>query len=55
VLYREPVGDLRAELPASEVLRLLYVIWRRAYRVDYPLQRDTFCYMLDQLEGRTAG
>ena len=52
VLYREPVGDRRAELPPGEVLGLLYVIWRRAYRIDYPLQSDTFRYMLDQVEGR---
>jgi hypothetical protein len=52
VLYREPIDDPRTELPSSEVIRLLYAIWRRAYRVDFPLQSDTFCYMLDQLEGR---
>lgn len=54
VLYREPIEDRRAELPAHEVASLLYAIWRRAYRVDYPLQSETFCYMLEQLEGRKA-
>ncbi|HEX2207103.1 MAG TPA: hypothetical protein VHG93_05435, partial [Longimicrobium sp.] len=53
VLYREPLADARAELPSGEVLRLLYAIWRRAYRIDFPLQSDTFCYMLDRLH--TAG
>lgn len=52
VLYREPVGDQRAELPSHEVVGLLYAIWRRAYRVDYPLHSDTFRYMLSQLEDR---
>lgn len=52
VLYREPVGDLRPELPAEEVKRLVYSIWRRAYRIRFPLQSDTFCYMLRQMEGR---
>lgn len=52
VLYREPVGDRRPMLPPREVLGLLYVIWRRAYRIDYPLQSETFRYMQEQLEGR---
>ena len=50
VLYREPVGDRRSEIPAPEVLRLLYLIWRRAYRIDHPLQSETFCEMLEELE-----
>lgn len=52
VLYREPLGDAREELPAREVVRLVYAIWRRAYRFRFPLQSDTFCHMLDALEGR---
>lgn len=54
VLYREPVADPRRELPTHEVAGLLYDIWRRAYRIRYPLQSDTFCYMLRQLEGRES-
>lgn len=50
VLYREPLADGRTELPAQEVVRLVYAIWRRAYRIRFPLQSDTFCYMLDRLE-----
>jgi GNAT superfamily N-acetyltransferase len=50
VLYREPMADARPELPAEEVVRLVYAIWRRAYRIRFPLQSDTFCYMLDQLK-----
>ncbi|HEX7241340.1 MAG TPA: hypothetical protein VF263_13780 [Longimicrobiaceae bacterium] len=52
VLYREPVADPRPELPVPEVERLLFAIWRRAYRVRYPLQSETFGYMLGRLEGR---
>lgn len=52
ILYRQPVGDHRRALPAGEVRRLLYSIWRRAYRVRYPLERDGFTAMLEQLEGR---
>jgi GNAT superfamily N-acetyltransferase len=52
VLYREPIGDHRAELPAQEVRRIIYAIWRRAYRVRYPLERDGFAAMIRELEGR---
>lgn len=54
VLYREPHADPRPELPAEEVLRLVYNIWRRAYRIRFPLQSEIFCHMLQQLEGRVA-
>jgi hypothetical protein len=49
VLYREPLADGRAEIPAQEVVRLVYAIWRRAYRIRFPLQSETFCYMLERL------
>ncbi|HEV2147776.1 MAG TPA: GNAT family N-acetyltransferase [Longimicrobiaceae bacterium] len=52
VLYRQPSGDPRRELPPDEVMRLVYGIWRRAYRVRYPTQSETFCYMLRQVEDR---
>lgn len=52
VLYREPAADTRAELPSHEVARLLFAIWRRAYRIRYPLQSETFCHMMRGLEGR---
>ena len=52
VLYREPAADTRAEIPAREVARLLFAIWRRAYRIRYPLQSETFCHMLRALEMR---
>ncbi|HEX6039052.1 GNAT family N-acetyltransferase [Longimicrobium sp.] len=50
VLYREPMADPRPELSADEVVRLVYAIWRRAYRIRFPLQSDTFCYMVQYLE-----
>ncbi|HEX2076124.1 MAG TPA: hypothetical protein VHG08_00395 [Longimicrobium sp.] len=55
VLYREPLADRRAELPGHEVVRLVYAIWRRAYRIRFPLQSDTFCYMLDRLRSPAEG
>lgn len=52
ILYRQPVGDARPSLPAQEVAQLLYAIWRRAYRVRWPLQLEAFRAMLQDLEGR---
>lgn len=54
VLYRQPVGDHREELAAEEVRQLLYAIWRRAYRVRWPLEREGFLAMLGELEGRAT-
>jgi GNAT superfamily N-acetyltransferase len=54
VLYRQPFADSRRELPVSLVRRVLYAIYRRAYRVRYPLQREGFVVMLRQLEGRRS-
>lgn len=52
ILYRQPIGDRRMGLPAVEVRQLLYAIWRRAYRVRWPLEREGFRRMLEELEGR---
>lgn len=52
VLYRQAISDFRPELPALEVRQLLFAIWRRAYRVRWPLERDGFIAMLQELEGR---
>lgn len=54
VLYRQPMGDARRELPVALVRRLLYAVYRRAYRVRYPLQRDIFADMLRQMDGRST-
>jgi ribosomal protein S18 acetylase RimI-like enzyme len=53
VLYRQPVADDRLELPVGEVRQLLYAIWRRAYRVRWPLEREGFKVMLRELSGRS--
>jgi len=50
----EPVADRRAELPSAEVAALLRAIWERAYGIRFPLQRDTFHYMLRHLEARAT-
>jgi GNAT superfamily N-acetyltransferase len=52
VLYRQPVGDRREELPAQLVRRILYAIYRRGYRIPYPLDSHGFRAMLDDLEDR---
>ncbi len=50
VLYRQPVADTRPALPANEVTRILYQIYRRAYRAGYPLLRPTFRAMIAELQ-----
>jgi GNAT superfamily N-acetyltransferase len=50
VLYREVVSDARARIPAVETARILYAIYRRAYRVRYPLERENFRAMIEQVE-----
>ena len=52
VLYRQPVADQKTDLPVVTVRRLLYAVYRRAYRVRYPLQHPGFAAMLEELEGR---
>lgn len=52
VLYWQPISDHRRSLPASEVRRLLYTVWRRMYRVGAPLERAPFRRMMRSLQGR---
>lgn len=54
VLYRQPVGDRREVLPVHLVRRILYAIYRRGYRIPYPLDRPGFRAMLEELEARTS-
>jgi GNAT superfamily N-acetyltransferase len=54
ILYRQPVADRRRELPVTLVRRVLYAIYRRAYRTRYPLHREAFMHMISQLEGRAT-
>lgn len=52
VLYYESIARPRHWLAASELRRILYAIWRRAYRISRPLERPAFKRMLKALEGR---
>jgi ribosomal protein S18 acetylase RimI-like enzyme len=52
VLYRQPAGDGRRTLPAALVARIVYAVYRRGYRVRYPLEHDGFVAMIAALEGR---
>ena len=54
VLYMEPVGRRIRSLPADRVKALLYAIYRRLYRIRFPLRVPSFAYMLQQLEGRQS-
>jgi Acetyltransferase (GNAT) family len=56
VLYYEPLTRRRHTLPADEVRRLVYTMWRRIYRIDRPLGRRLFRRMLRALpRGRRVG
>ncbi|MGK2855642.1 MAG: amidohydrolase family protein [Thermoanaerobaculia bacterium] len=52
VLYREPISDRREAIPAAEVKQALYAIFRRAYRVRYPYERENFRAMLEEIGTR---
>lgn len=52
VLYYQPLDRPRSSLTSAELRRLLYTMWRRAYRVPQPLARPAFRRMLRSLEGR---
>lgn len=52
ILYRDPVGDTRADLPAQLVRQIIYDIYRRAYRLSYPLLHSGFAAMIEELDGR---
>lgn len=54
ILYRQPIGDHRRMLPAIEVRQLLYAVWRRAYRIRWPLEYAAFQAMLSELEGQDS-
>jgi hypothetical protein len=52
VLYYQPTTRNRQSLGVNEVRRLLYVIWRRVYRIPRPMKEPTFRKMLTALHGR---
>lgn len=51
-LYYQPLRAARRSLPAAEVRRLLYTIWRRPYRIPQPLALPAFRRMMRSLAGR---
>lgn len=53
VLYYESLGRARQRLAVEFVRKLLYTIWRRAYRIPRPLATHTFRQMLRDLDGRS--
>jgi hypothetical protein len=52
VFYYESLGAIRTRLPAVELRRLLYTIWRRIYRIARPLADPAFRRTLRDLAGR---
>jgi len=52
VLYYQPLRKERLRLPVPEVRRILYAIWRRAYRIAAPVEDHRFRTMLKALDGR---
>lgn len=52
VMYYQPLGVKRKSIPASELRRLLFTMWRRMYRVSRPLARPEFRRMMRALAGR---
>lgn len=54
VLYREPVADRRLEIPATELRQILYSVFRRGYRVSYPMDKAGFRAMLDEIADRES-
>jgi GNAT superfamily N-acetyltransferase len=54
-LYREPVAGGLQEFDAAFVKRIIYAIFRRAYRVRFPLRHPGFKAMMDELALEHAG
>ena len=52
VFYYQPLVRPMRTLDAAFLRRLLFTIWRRAYRVARPLSRPEFRRMLRSLDGR---
>lgn len=54
VLYYEAVHRPRSRIPAAELRRVLYTLWRRVYRISRPLSRPEFRAMLKSLEAKRS-
>jgi hypothetical protein len=52
VLYLEPLARPLRRLSAGDVRALVYAIYRRVYRIRFPLRVPEFRSILAQLEGR---
>lgn len=53
VLYLQPASGRKIRsLPTADLRRVLYAIYRRLYRIRFPLRQPEFRRMLRQLEGR---
>lgn len=52
VLYLESLDRPRSRIPAAELRRLLYTIWRRVYRIARPLRNPAFQATMRSLRGR---
>jgi hypothetical protein len=52
VLYYEAVGRPVKSFKVAELRRILYAMWRRAYRIGRPLDRPAFRRMLTSLSRR---
>lgn len=52
-LYLESRQRIRRRVPASELRRVLYTVWRRVYRVGRPISRPAFRAMMRALADRT--
>lgn len=52
-LYLQPTSGRKVRsLPASDLRRVLYAIYRRLYRIRFPLKQPEFRRMMRELEGR---
>lgn len=52
-LYLQPASGRKVRsLKASDLRRILYAIYRRLYRIRFPLKQPEFRRMMRQLEGR---
>lgn len=54
VLYAQPIARPIRRVSADETRALLYAIYRRLYRVRFPLRNPTFKRILKGLEGRRS-
>ena len=54
VLYVEPIARPIKRVAAEDIRKLLYEIYRRIYRIRFPLKNRTLARMMQELEGRKS-